>query len=307
MKSIYTARMIYLAAIDIGSNAIRLAIAHLNGTQLHISYRSREPVRLGASVFSQGSVDEASYLDLKQALVQFSNQLQNHNVRHYRAVATSALREADNGQEVISQLLDETGISIELISGEEEARLVSLAISQQIDLQQGTYLLIDIGGGSIELIALSDGQVLKKQSFVLGMVRILELQKQKSKALKQWFPQHIQNEVSSFFKDLPPLQIAVGTGGNMDRFIKLKPFVSDEGGIDLTSSQLRQLYQLLDEVDYRERIRKFCLKPDRADVIIPAALATLEFMGLGQSEKILFPQVGLKDGVLQDLLLSSKS
>ena len=295
--------MSYLAAIDIGSNALRLAIAHQTGHDLHLSYRSREAVRLGSSVFSSGQIDEPIFEDLKKALLQFKNQLANHNVLKYRAIATSAMREAQNSNEIVEKLHKQTGIQIEVISGEEEARLVSLAISQKVDLNHDNFLLIDIGGGSIELVAIVDGQTIKKQSFVLGMVRILELQKEKKEKLRHWLPQFVNDEVQSFFKDLPPLNTAVGTGGNMDRFIKLKPFVSDSDGIALTKSEMKALYGELKDVNFEDRISKFCLKPDRADVIIPAAIATLELLKLGQCSEIIFPQVGIKDGVLKELSL----
>lgn len=291
----------YIAAIDIGSNAIRLAIANISSHNFHISYRSREPVRLGSSVFSAGKINGEIYEDLKRALLQFKNQLENHNVHDFRAVATSAMREASNNQDIIEQLKKDTGIEIEIISGEEEARLVSLAISEKLDTQKGNHLFIDIGGGSIELIASIDGKILKKESFVIGMVRILELHKKQSAPLEEWFPAFIKNEVNDFLDGLPKLENAVGTGGNMDRFIKLKEFVSEENGDFLTKKEMKKLYNCLVEVDYQERIAKFFLKPDRADVIVPAAIATNEIMKMAKSDKIYFPQVGLKDGILQEL------
>ncbi len=293
--------MSYFAAIDIGSNALRLAIAHKRSKGMHITYRSREPVRLGSSVFAKGKIDKPTIADLKQALLQFRNQLDNHNVHKYRAIATSAMREAENSQEVLTMLADETGIQVEVISGEEEARLVSKAISLKVDLSKGNHLLIDIGGGSIELVALVDGKTIKKDSFVLGMVRVLELQKKKKEKIEKWLPDYVQEQVASFFEDLPALDVAVGTGGNMDRFIKLKPLLSNQPGIDLSTEQMQDVYNLLAAVDYKERIKKFALKPDRADVIIPAAVATLQFLKMGGCQKILFPQVGIKDGVLQEL------
>lgn len=299
--------MAYLAAIDIGSNAIRLAIANDNPTGLHESYRSREPVRLGSSVFSQGLVDEGTFEDLKAALMQFKNQIENHNVLKYRAIATSAMREASNGQEIVKNLFETTGLKVEIISGEEEARLVSLAISQKVDMEKGSFLLIDIGGGSIELVAIVDGQILKKQSFVLGMVRILELAKEKKELLEDWFPGYIDSQVEDFFNDLPPLKRAVGTGGNMDRFIKLKEHITDDNGMDLSKKQMQQISKMLSQVSYKERIKKFALKPDRADVIIPASIATLKFMDLGQCDDIFLPQVGIKDGVLQELSSASEN
>lgn len=293
--------MSYIAAIDIGSNAIRLAIAHHTPNGLHISYRSREPVRLGSSVFSLGHIDKDSQKDLELALKQFKNQMENFNVLKFRATATSAMREASNGKEVIKKLRKSTGIEVDLISGEEEARLVAKAISQKIELASGHFLFIDIGGGSIELVAMIDGEIRKKKSYVLGMVRVLELAKKKKEKLEKWFPQTIKEEMGDFFSDLPKLTQAVGTGGNMDRFVKLKSHVSSESGASLSYGNMKDLYKKLSEVDYNTRIEKFWLKPDRADVIIPAAIATLNIMKLSGSELIHFPQVGLKDGVLYEL------
>ena len=293
--------MPYTAAIDIGSNAVRLAIANNTDSGFYISYISRQAVRLGSSVFSQGNINKQVYSDLKEALLQFKNQLKNHNVTHWRAVATSAMREATNNQSVIARLKEETGMTIEIISGQEEAQLVSLAISKKIDLSRGRYLLIDIGGGSIELVAVIDGQTMKKKSYRIGVVRILELQKDKRQKLEDWLPEFIKNEIHNFFKGLPKLEQAVGTGGNMDRFVKLKTFVSDESGMFLTTEEMRAMSELLRQVNYRERILKFSLKSDRADVIVPAALATNRIMALAGSKKIHLPQVGLKDGLLHEL------
>ena len=294
--------MSYIAAIDIGSNAIRLAIAHERKQGLHVTYRSREAVRLGSSVFSSGKIDEPIYESLKTALMQFQNQMDNHNVLKYRAIATSAMREAENKQEIVEKLASSTGIKVEIISGEEEARLVTRAISQKVNINNGNYLFIDIGGGSIELIAMVNGEMLKKESYVLGMVRVLELQKAHSDPLEKWLPSYIEEQVKGFFDRLPPLLTAVGTGGNMDRFIKLKSFVAEKNeGMDLTTEQMKKVYLLLSEVSYEERIKKFALKPDRADVIIPAAIATNQFLKMGSCKEIIFPQVGVKDGVLQEL------
>ena len=299
--------MSYYAAIDIGSNAMRLAIAHSTSNLIHISFKSREPVRLGTTVFDSGLIEKPIYEDLKNALLTFRNQLDNHNVKKFRAVATSAMREAKNNSEVVENLYKDTGIKIEIISGQEEARLVALAIEQKINLKKGSFLLIDIGGGSIELIAMTNGQQIKKKSFVLGTVRLLQLHKTKfnGQNLEDWLPKYLQEELTDYFTDLPPLPYSVGTGGNMDRFVKLKTFVSNHDEDFLTSDEMEALYNELKSVDYNERIAKFCLKPDRADVIIPAAIATKTILSMAQSKKIYLPQVGLKDGLLHELCSSS--
>ncbi len=293
--------MSYIAAIDIGSNAIRLAIANNTDSGFYISYMSRQAVRLGSSVFSQGNISSEICSDLKEALFQFKNQLENYNVKSWRAVATSAMREATNNKAIVDLLKKETGITVEIISGQEEARLISLAISKKIDLSQGSYLLIDIGGGSIELVAVVDGQTIRKKSYKTGVVRILELQRSKEKKLEDWLPEFIKNEIHGFFNGLSRFECAVGTGGNMDRFIKLKNFVSGEPGMFLTAGEMKTMDEMLRQVGYRERIVKFCLKSDRADVIVPAAIITNQIMTMAGSGKIHLPQVGLKDGLLYEL------
>ena len=293
--------MSYIAAIDIGSNAVRLAIANHTNSGFYISYLSRQAVRLGSSVFSGGSINGETYSDLKGALLQFKNQMENYNVSCWRAVATSAMREAANNTSIVDRLKKETGIAVEIISGQEEAQLVSLAVSRKIDLSRGQYLLIDIGGGSIELVAVVKGQVVRKKSYKTGVVRILELRRKKGEKFESWLPKFFKNETHSFFEKLPNLENAVGTGGNMDRFIKLKTFVSNEPGMFLTAREMKKMEKILSQVSYKERILKFCLKADRADVIVPAALITNQIMTMAGSLKIHLPQVGLKDGLLYEL------
>lgn len=293
--------MSYVAAIDIGSNAVRLAIAKHTGSGFYISYLSRQAVRLGSSVFSMGSINRETYSELREALLQFKNQMENYNVIRWRAVATSAMREATDNKSIVEHLKRETGIAIEIISAQEEARLISLAISKRIDISQGNHLLIDVGGGSIELVAVVRGQIVRKKSYKIGVVRILELKKRKEEEFEDWLPEFIENEVHSFFEGISNLEDAVGTGGNMDRFIKLKGFVSNEPGMFLTAREMRKMSEMLSQVSYKERIVKFCLKSDRADVIVPAALITNQIMALAGSVKIHLPQVGLKDGLLYEL------
>ena len=297
--------MPYIAAIDIGSNAVRLAIANHTHSGVYVSYLSRQPVRLGSSVFSMGSVNGETYSELKGALLEFRNQMENYNVASWRAVATSAMREATNSKSIVDRLRRETGLAIEIISGQEEARLVSLGISKKLDLSQGRYLLIDIGGGSIELVAVVNGKIMKKKSYKIGVVRILELHRKKGGEFEDWLPKFVEDEVCGFFDEISSLKNAVGTGGNMDRFIKLKSFVSNESEMFLMAGEMEKMSEMLSQVNYKERIVKFCLKSDRADVIVPAALITNRIMALAGSVKLHLPQVGLKDGLLCELSRNS--
>ncbi len=274
-----------------------------------MTYRSREPVRLGHTVFDSGNIEESIYYDLKEALIKFKNHMENHNVTKYRAVATSAMREAQNNKKIIDKLLIETGVKVEIISGDEEARLVALAIDKNVHPTYKHYLIIDIGGGSIELIALNHGHQLKKQSFVLGTVRLLQLDQEKFKkeSLEKWLPDYLKDQLKDFFSDLPDLPICVGTGGNMDRFIKLKPFVSNQDGDFLTFDEMKSLYEKLNSVNYKDRIVNFSLKPDRADVIIPAAIATNCIMEMAHSKKFIFHKWDLKMEFFYELCSSGEN
>ena len=232
--------------------------------------------------------------------------MENYNVTSYRAVATSALRDAKNSKEIIAKLYQDTEIKLEVISGEEEAKLVTKAIAKKVNLDQGKNLLIDIGGGSIELITLIEGEMIKKESFPLGTVRLLQLHKESgTKDLKKWLVPHLKEALFDFFNNIPPLPLAVGTGGNMDRFIKLKEFVATHGGEYLDKKEMKKLENKLTEVNYQGRMDAFDLRPDRADVIVPAAIATNTILELASSERIHLPQVGLRDGVLYELCSSS--
>lgn len=305
----YTPFMTTYAAIDIGSNAVRLAIAERqpDGGPVHVSFVTREPVRLGTDVFKNGIISPETYESLKAALIKFGNHMENHQVAKHRAVATSALREAKNGAEIVKKLKKDIGLTLELISGEEEARLVYEAISQKIDLLKDKHLIIDIGGGSIELVAVVKGKLLKKESFPLGAVRILGLHNAQKKPLEDWLPQHIEDKLQSFFQGLESFNYCVGTGGNMDRFIKLKDFVSDEPGEFLTRKELQSLKEKIQSLSFEDRIQKLSLRKDRADVILPAAITTIKIMKLAQAQTIKLPQVGLRDGLLHQLCSSDKT
>lgn len=304
----YNPFMTTYAAIDIGSNAVRLAIAELqpDGGPVHVSFVTREPVRLGTDVFKNGIIGPDTYNSLKAALIKFGNQMENHQVIKHRAVATSALREAKNGADIVKKLKKDTGILVELISGEEEARLVYEAISQKVSLLKDRHLLIDIGGGSIELVAVERGKLLKKESFPLGAVRVLGKHNHQKEPLEDWLPDHIDAELSSFFKGLEEFDYCVGTGGNMDRFIKLKDVVSDEPGEHLTRKELMALKEKIQSLNFEDRIQKLSLRRDRADVIVPAAITTVKIMKMAGAHTIKLPQVGLRDGLLSQLCSSSK-
>jgi len=294
----------HIAAIDIGSNAVRLAISRQKRGQWTQCLRLREAVRLGSDVFETSSIGRQIEKDLTTALLMFGNQMENHNVSIYRAVATSAMREAKNSAEVCQRIAEKTGITVEVISGKEEASLVFFALSKEMDLDSGPHLIIDIGGGSVELIATDLGQILKKESFPLGTVRLLNTQQTKTEAMNHWLPLHLETVTKAFFVDLPPMKTSVGSGGNMDRFSKI--MASDDGRtpLSLSYNTICSLRDRIIKTPKNERILEFQIRKDRADVIEPAAIVTETLMKLSGSQDIALPQVGLKEGILGKLAQS---
>lgn len=291
----------HIAAIDIGSNAIRLAIARKESQGWTQCLRLREPVRLGADVFRDKLIGPDICKALIAGLKIFHNQMGNFKVRRYRAVATSAMREANNASAICHQIATETGVRVEVISGDEEASLVFAALRAKINIDNGAHLLIDIGGGSVELVAVHNGSILKKESFPLGTVRLLSLQKQKKQPMSQWLPAYLKEATDSFFQNLPPMSTAIGSGGNMDRFSKIMELRKGSPQPVLAAAVLHDLAKDIVQTESEDRIVRFQIRRDRSDVIEPAALITSTLLDRAGASQLHLPQVGLKEGVLGQL------
>ena len=285
-----------IGAIDIGSNAARLVIKEVtktkNGdTQFTKLTYLRIPLRLGFDVFETGVISAERTEMLLNAMHTFNTLLKTYDAKIYRACATSALRDAKNGKELMRLVKRKTGIAIEIISGDEEANLLfQNYFSEHLDAAKN-YLFIDVGGGSTELSFLSEGKLKAKQSFNIGTIRLLK----NLITDKDWA------EMKAFTINNSPIAlpaIAVGSGGNIN-----KAFSMSQGkeGKPVTLKTLRKLHKSLSVLTVEERMRQYHLREDRADVIVPALQIFSNVMRWADSDEILVPKVGLADGMIQSL------
>ena len=283
-----------IAAVDIGSNAIRLQVSTLiryNGkdTIKNLEY-IRFPLRLGQDVFNSGSVLPQTAEKFVALMKAFSIMLDLYEVSAYRVCATSAFRDAKNGPELAKRTLAETGIQIDVISGEEEAALLGLALSRFVE--NGTFIHIDVGGGSTELNIYNDKEKLASESFKLGSVRNMS----SGISTSEWL--HMESWLKKNMHHLPMPVTAIGTGGNISKLydlcgLKKKKLKS------LTLSELQEVHLMVSRMSVEERIHQLMLNPDRADVIVPASEIYLQTMQLSKAKKIVIPDLGLKDGILE--------
>ncbi|RMG91115.1 MAG: Ppx/GppA family phosphatase [Zetaproteobacteria bacterium] len=296
-----------IAAIDVGSNAMRLGIAALDekGSPKMVM-RHREAVRLGHDAFTAGVFGEPTMQEALRAFEHFRRLLDHHHVHRLRAVATSAVREAANGRELVARIKEHTGIQIDTISGEEEARLIHSSVARNIDLRDRFVLCIDIGGGSVEVTLCDDGEAISSQSFKIGTVRLLELLRHGDD-----FPRLLQEYLDGTRKKLREQigsrkpDFCIGTGGNASAIGELAhSLLHTESAQSIRRRDLKHLIQRLSSMDVATRIRKLGLRPDRADVILPAAMVFLELMMLSRTTWLHLPEASLLDGLLLDMTAS---
>jgi len=295
----------FIGAIDVGSNAIRLGIAGQDADGLpKLLQRYREPVRLGHDAFTSGILSEHTMLDAVGAFRRFRHILDKHHVDRYRATATSAMRDASNGAELIQRIADETGIKIDLISGEEEARLVHYSICRRVDLRDQFTLLIDMGGGSVEVTLCDDGEVISAQSFKIGTVRLLEMLGQEDN-FNAMLSEYLDGTRKKLAEQIGKRQtdLCIATGGNASAIGELGRALLDlESDSQISSKQLGRLIKRLGKLSFEERISDLGLRPDRADVILPAAMVFQEIMDLGGAKTMVMPDASLLDGLLLDMV-----
>lgn len=287
-----------IAAIDIGSNAIRMQVCSLiryNGkdTVKSVEYL-RFPLRLGQDVFREGSIlktTEDKFLKLMQA---FRILLDLYEVSAFRACATSAFRDASNGKDLALKVRDSFGIEIDILSGSEEAALISAALVKTLD--EGSFLHIDVGGGSTEINLYVNREKRATSSFNLGSVRSLNRNSSSSEwlAMENWLR-------SQIWPEHYPIT-AIGTGGNIAKLYDLYPGKKKKVKV-LTLSELQAVHLMISRMSVEERIHQLLLNPDRADVIAPASEIYLQTMHLAKAKKILIPELGLKDGIIESLYL----
>lgn len=279
------------AAIDIGSNAVRLLIADVVETKKELSIKKlslvRVPIRLGASVFEKGIITDKKAKALSKTIKAFKYLIDVYNVKDFRACATSAMREAKNSEKVIEKVREFSDVEVEIINGRTEANLIFSTFKSQKLNPKKTYLYIDVGGGSTEITLLKNEKRISARSFKVGTVRILS-QKVKDKT---WEDMH--NWVKKITKDEKDV-IAIGTGGNINRLYKMS-FL--EYGELLSTKKLNTLHEEIKKMTFKQRVNKLRLRPDRADVIVPAGEIYASVLEVAQIDKISVPKIGLSDGI----------
>ncbi len=289
-------------AIDIGSNAIRLLISNVieredHKPQFKKSSLVRVPIRLGVDSFVHGVISDTNIQRMIDAMEAFKLLMGIHGVEKYKACATSAIREASNGEEVAEFILKKTGIKIDIIGGKEEAALISSTDLNELISKDKTYLYVDVGGGSTELSLFSRGNIIHSKSFKIGTVRLLNNSKQENKEKFKHVEHWIKKHTSKYNKIT-----LIGSGGNINKLFKISGRTE---GAPISYIYLNAQYQFLKKMSYRQRITELGLNPDRADVIIPATKIYLSAMKWSGARKIFVPKIGLADGLIKNLYYSN--
>lgn len=291
------------AAIDIGSNAVRLLIkkpgksGKVGGKCLSKALLLRVPLRLGFDVFSLGEVSERKETKLLRLMKAFRQLMKIYEVTDYRACATSAVRDARNGKAVIKKILKETGIDVEVIDGQEEARIIYNNHIECVEDRAGNYMYVDVGGGSTEINLLSNGELVQSLSYNIGTVRML------SNAIREEEWSRLREDLTRTVTDFQGINI-IGSGGNINKLYRLAD-KKDKKRLRLPVSSLDALYQELKLLTIEQRMEAFGLKSDRADVIVPAAEIFLVIANQIKAEYIYVPVIGLADGIIDKLYVSS--
>lgn len=295
-----------IGCVDTGSNAIRFLAAEFHGPgQYETLAYERVPVRLGHEVFLTGRLAESAMDGAIEAFVSFRRQMSDLSLDTFRAVATSAVREAKNGYEFVGKILDESTIHLEMISGSEEARLVHLAVGSRVNLTGGQWILADLGGGSVEVSLVDDMGMLWSESHTMGSVRLLE-QLSQAQPEPAGFRALLSDYVSTLRIPAPAQYWSpagfVATGGNIEALAKLAGSPRDEKGVSSVQvDALDSAIDLLSRLSFQERVVQLGLKEDRADVILPAAMVYYHLARTAGASTILVPGVGVKEGILLDL------
>lgn len=285
------------AAIDIGTNAARLLIGEvteIDGTSFvkKLSY-TRIPLRLGESVFEDGIIPEKKQNEFRKSMQAFKLISELFDVKELRACATSAMREAKNGQEVQKMLLQETGVDVEIIAGSEEAKLI-LSTFFLMGVDKATpFIVIDVGGGSTEVSVFENGVRTASKSFKIGTIRLLKGKVSKDiwTQINNWVAKHI---------DLKTVRQIYATGGNINKVHKLLGAGHME---PISFEKMNTLRNELDALSMVQRMTKFQLRPDRADVIVPALDIYLYIMKELVCDEIIVPKIGLSDGMIYSMHL----
>jgi len=285
-------------AIDIGSNAIRLLISNVivkedKETQFKKSSLVRVPIRLGADSFVNGLISDSNTDRMISAIKAFKLLMNVNGVERYKACATSAMREATNGETIVEKIEAETGVKIDIIGGKEEASIISSTDLDELIQGNNAYLYVDVGGGSTEFTLFSEGKIITSKSFKMGTVRLLN----NKKAINKEVFGSVQKWIYKNTKDLKKISL-IGSGGNINKLFKMSGRTE---GKSISYIYLNAQYQFLKKMSYQDRITELGLNPDRADVIIPATKIYLSAMKWSGAKKIFVPKIGLADGIIKSL------
>lgn len=290
------------AAVDIGSNAIRLLIATViekEGfpTQFKKTSLVRLPIRLGADVFLEGNISSSNYKRLLDAMQAYSLIIKTHKVVAFRACATSAMREAKNGKEIVSKLKAATGIDIQIIDGNDEAAIIASTDLKQLISDNKVFLYVDVGGGSTEFTVFANGKNIASHSFKLGTVRIIKGMVEDAiwEQAQQWVNQHT--------KAYSKINV-IGSGGNINSIYR---FSEKKVGQPLSYLFMSNFYEKVKQYDYNQRVFELKMNPDRADVIIPATRIYLSAMKWAKAKNMYVPKIGLADGIVKQLYNERKT
>ncbi len=284
------------AAIDIGSNAVRLLISTITeqeGREPIFKKTSlvRVPIRLGADVFLSQLISEENRVRMIDTMQAFSLLMKSHKIEKYKACATSAMREANNGESIANEIAEKTGVEIEIIDGSHEAAIIATTDLNLLIQSDKTYLYVDVGGGSTEFTLYSNGETVTSRSFNLGTVRLLK------NIAEPGIWEEVETWVRAVTKSYNKIDL-IGSGGNINNIFKSS---GKAIGKPLSFLYLSSYYQLLNSFTYEERITELNLNDDRADVIIPAARIYLSAMKWTKARRIYVPKIGLADGIIKSL------
>ncbi|MDB9712647.1 exopolyphosphatase [Flavobacteriaceae bacterium] len=284
------------AAVDIGSNAVRLLISSVisqNNDIVEVKKISlvRVPIRLGLDGFLNNKIKKDNTIRLIDAMNAFKLLMKIHNVSKYKVCATSAMREAANSEDVINKVYSKTGLEIDVISGKDEASLIADTFFANHFNFKETYLFIDIGGGSTELSIIFKGIIIASKSFKIGTIRFLNdlVTKKTWSDYKKWIKSNTKD-----FKNI----IIIGSGGNINKILKESNKDINES---ISYSFIDKFYNKISNLTYEERITKLGYNPDRSDVIVPATRVLIKSMQYAKSKKLIVPRIGLADGIIRKL------
>ena len=298
----YTENAVTYAAIDIGSNAVRLLIKQLESDDKPLFSKVlllRVPLRLGFDVFASGRISEKKEKNMIRLMKAYKNLMKIYGVSAYRACATSAMRDAENGPDIIRAVEKKTGIKIEIIDGQEEARMIYNNHIEYMKGRKGNFMYVDVGGGSTEINLLADGELVCSRSYNIGTVRLLNGAVSES----EW--QRLGKDMKDLVLSYPGINI-IGSGGNINKLIKLVKG-RDSRHTRMTVASLHELYDRLKDMTVEERMEEYAMKPDRADVIVPAGKIFLTIADISGATYIYVPVIGLADGIIDGLYTSRTS